>query len=86
MKVNLWVAHPRSGKKDTMLTLAVYSTAAALVKFLLNGVTVDILGKNINFGTVDAALLGALLVPTLGAYVSRKMKDSPDAKTKKEKK
>lgn len=67
-----FINHPRSKKPDTMLTLAVYATLAVIVKFLLNGVDIF----NFNFGTVDAALIGAILTPTLGAYVFRKHSDN----------
>jgi hypothetical protein len=76
--MNLWLKHPRSGKPDAMLTLAVFSTLTVLFKFLLNGVSLTLGAKVINFGVVDAGLIAAILTPTLGAYVTRKMKDSPD--------
>ena len=66
----MWLKHPRKGKEDTMLTLAVWATGAGIIKFLLNGVPYC--------GSIDPMLLGALLGPTLGAYVARKYKDSPD--------
>jgi NhaP-type Na+/H+ or K+/H+ antiporter len=76
----LWIKHPRSGQADTMLTLAVLATLTAIGKFLLNGMVLTFMpGRSISFGTVDALLIGALLTPTLTAYVTRKMKDSPDA-------
>lgn len=80
--MKFWLNHPRSGEPDAMLTIAVYATLTCLAKFLLNGVTVEILDKTINFGTVDAGLLTALLTPTLLAYVGRKFTDSPDKSTK----
>ena len=73
----MWISHPRSKKKDTMLTLSVYAFLAVLGKFLLNGVNITIMEKTVDFGTVDAALIGALLVPTLGAYTARKFKSPP---------
>lgn len=71
----MWIKHPRSKKPDTMLTLAVVATLTALGKFALNDVVIG----SVNFGTMDATLLAAMLTPTLGAYVARKFKDSPDA-------
>lgn len=73
----MWIKHPRSGKADTMLTLAVVSVLAVLGKFLLNGVAIG----SVTLGTVDAGLVAAMLTPTLGAYVARKYSDSPDKKT-----
>lgn len=75
-----WIKHPRSGQEDTMLTFSTLAVASALAKFLLNGTAIEIAGKTFSAGTVDAALIGAILVPTLGAYVARKAKDSPDTK------
>ena len=78
--MNLWVLHPRSKQPDSALTFSVLAVLATLGKFLLNGVTIEVLNKTVNFGTIDAALVGAILAPTLGAYVARKFKDSPDTK------
>jgi len=72
-----WIDHPRTKKPDAMLTLAVWSTLVCLGKLLLNGVSVEILDKVINFGTIDSGLIAAMLAPTLGAYIARKFKDSP---------
>jgi len=79
--MSLWISHPRRKEKDAILTLSVYAFVAVVIKFLLNGVTV----YGINFGTVDAALVGALLVPTLGAYTARKHSDNMKNKTKRRK-
>lgn len=76
-----WLNHPRSEQKDTMLTFSAFAVLAALIKFLTNGVSITIAGYTLNCGTVDAALIGAILTPTLGAYVIRKFKDSPDSTT-----
>lgn len=63
-----------------MLTLGVMATLSALGKFLLNGVSIELAGQSVNFGTTDATLIGAILLPTLGAYVARKYTSSPDKK------
>lgn len=76
----MWIKHPRSGKPDTMLTIALSATAIALGKFLLHGVAFSYDKFTFNFGTLDAALVAAILTPTLGAYVARKFSDSPDKK------
>lgn len=78
----MWIKHPRSEEKDSMLTLSVYAFLAVLFKFIVNGATIELFDKTINFGTVDAALIGALLVPTLGAYTARKFKSPPTKKDK----
>ena len=67
----IWIKHPRTGEKDTMLTLATFATLAALLKFILNGASVG----SVALGTVDAGLMAALLTPTLGAYCARKHTD-----------
>lgn len=78
--MNVWLKHPRSNKPDTMLTFSALALAVCLIKFLLNGASVEVMGYSIEFGTVDAALVAALLTPTLAAYATRKWKDSPDVK------
>jgi hypothetical protein len=76
--MKLWIKHPRTGKEDTMLTLAVISVLTVLGKFIINGIEVG----DVNLGSIDAGLVAALLTPTLGAYVARKYSDSPDKKVK----
>lgn len=76
----MWIKHPRSQEPDTMLTLSIFAFLAVLVKFLLNDVEINAFGKIVNFGSVDAALIGSLLVPTLGAYTARKFKNPPPEK------
>lgn len=76
----LWIKHPRSGEPDAMLTLAVAATVIALFKFAMNGVSITISTSVLQFGSVDAGLVGSILAPTLSAYVARKFKDSPDGK------
>lgn len=74
--MSFWIKHPRSDQEDTMLTVAIASVAVVLFKFLISGVT---LGTT-NLGTIDGLTIAAVLTPTLGAYVARKYKDSPDKK------
>lgn len=73
-----WIQHPRSKKPDTMLTFSTWALVSALFKFITNDVTLTVGDWSYNFGTVDAVLIGAIITPTLGAYVARKWKDSPD--------
>lgn len=70
--MNLWISHPDDQKKSATLTFSVYSLAICLGKFLMNGVTIEVMGKTFNFGTVDATLIAAILTPTLLSYVSKK--------------
>lgn len=69
---NLWIRHPRTGSQSATLSFAVYSLVICLGKFLLNGVTIEVMDKSINFGTVDSTLVAAILTPTLLSYVSKK--------------
>lgn len=69
--MKFWLNHPKHGP-DSMLTISVYATFIVLLKVLLNGVKIT---DNLDFGTIDAALAGAVLAATLGAYVSRKWTD-----------
>jgi len=69
--MKLWLKHPQTGQYSVTLSFAAGGFLAALGKFLLNGVTFTIAGKAISCGSVDAALLGAMLLPTLGSYVTR---------------
>lgn len=78
MTPKFWIKHPRSKEPDTMLTLATYASFAAIFKFLTNGVELHIEHYVLNLGTVDAGLVAAILTPTLGSYVMRKNKSSPD--------
>lgn len=62
-----------SGKKDAILTMSIITMTLILIKVMLAGFTVTI-GTDVvvNFGTIDAAIIGALLTPTLSAYVARR--------------
>lgn len=62
-----------AGKKDAILTMAVFAMAIILIKVLLDGVVITVAGNVlVNFGTVDSGIIGALLTPTLSAYVARR--------------
>jgi hypothetical protein len=82
--MSFWLKHPRTGKPDTMLTLAVLATLTCLAKVLLNNTILKIAGQTITCGTIDGLVIAATLTPTLGAYVARKHKDSPDKKKPEE--
>lgn len=81
--MNFWVKHPRARQPDTMLTLAVVSTAVVLIKFLLAGVTVSVGGASFVGGAIDSGVVAAILASTLGAYVARKYQ-SPHKEDKDE--
>lgn len=79
--MKLWIKHPRSKSYDAMLTIAVYTVVAVLFKYFFNGVEISYGKLTLNLGTTDAALVAALLGPTLGAYAARKFKDPIASKT-----
>lgn len=65
----IWMLKNSRGKPDALLTFSVLAVTVVLAKILLNGVVY----KTWNFGTIDANLVGAVLVPTLGAYTSKRV-------------
>lgn len=63
-----WLKHPGSGNADVMTTLLVMVTLAAAVKFLLDGVSVNVNGYVIAIGHMDSLSYGAILAPVFGAH------------------
>ena len=63
-----WVTNPSSNKPDPMLTMSVLVVTAACVKFMLEGVTLQISGHELNFGHVDAMVYAALTGPVLSVH------------------
>ncbi len=81
--MNFWIKNPGKEDYSATLTFSVYALALCLVKFLLNGVTIEIMSKHINFGTIDSGLIAAILAPTLSAYTLKKFAPSaPSTETK----
>lgn len=76
--MNLYLKHPRSNKPDVALTISMVSVIVVLIKFLFSGINIKYLG--IDFGTIDAGVVAAILTPTLGSYVARKITSNPDKK------
>lgn len=70
-----WMIRNSSGQKDGIFTMAVVGFAFCLVKMLLVGVTLQLAGHEISFGTIDGSTIAAILTPTLGAYVGRRYTD-----------
>jgi hypothetical protein len=64
--MSFWIK--KNGRADSMLTIAVYASAIVLLKFLISGIEF----QGIKFESLDAGVVGAILTPTLGAYVARK--------------
>ena len=63
------------GKPDTMLSFAIMAFALVFVKVLLGGITFTIAGTPYTMLPIDAGMVGALLTPTLTAYVARRYTD-----------
>ena len=63
------------GRPDFLMSAAVLTLGAVLARFLATGVTV---GK-FAIGPLDAGLVAALLTPTFGAYVAKRVaaKENP---------
>lgn len=58
-----------AGERDYLLTASTLALATVLLKVALNGAVL----AGWACGTIDAALVGALLVPTLGAYTAKRV-------------
>lgn len=64
-----WMLKNAKGSPDAMLTVAVITLGVVLVKMLAAGLVVG----SVTIGPApDALSIGALLTPTLGAYVARR--------------
>jgi hypothetical protein len=64
---------PAAGRESRSAFIAQAAFWLAAGKFLLNGVTVKPWREfSVNFGTVDAALLAAFLLPCLALYWGRR--------------
>lgn len=72
----MWVRNT-DGEKDAVLTMALIGFIVIVAKVLLAG-AIFTFGENksFQFGTIDAATIAAVLVPTLGAYISRRYTDA----------
>lgn len=55
-----------------MLTMAFIAFIISCFKVLVSGLTI----KGFTFGVADPLLLGTILTPTLGAYITRRYTDS----------
>lgn len=61
------------GKPDAMLTMSAIAMAVILLKILVNGLVITVGGAAVvTCGTIDGTVIGALLTPTLGAYVAHR--------------
>jgi len=60
-----------AGKPDAMLTMSFIAFLVCAFRVLVSGLVV----RQFSFGITDPVLLGAILAPTLGAYVARRYTD-----------
>lgn len=64
-----------AGKPDFVLTLTFIGFLIVAFKLLVSGGSFIIGGNTYDFGDITAAEIGAILTPTLGAYVARRYTD-----------
>lgn len=72
------------GYTDIVRTITLLAGLAAVIKFLLDGVTLVVYGHTIDFGHMDSLSYATLLAPILGAHgylesKSNKQEKKPDA-------
>lgn len=80
---SLWVKNTE-GRPDSILTFTLIGFIIVIVKVLFSGLHVELEGAVYKFGEIDAATIGSILTPTLGAYVSKKFVDRKYSKKSKE--
>jgi len=61
-----------AGRESRSAFIAMAAFWICALKFIANGVSFRIFSHAINLGTVDAALMGAFLVPCLALYWGRR--------------
>lgn len=61
-----------SGNKSLTATLALAGFIVVMVKLLLSGASVTMGSASYEFGTIDAAMIAAVLTPVLGTYTARR--------------
>lgn len=72
--MKIWIRNT-DGKSDAVLTMTLWSLVVVLVKLVFSGFTLSFGGWSVGAGAIDAGIIGALLSPTLGAYVARRYTD-----------
>lgn len=63
-----FINDPETGKPSEMVTLSMVVTLSAALRFLLDGITLDIYHHIFTFGHVDAMTYLAFLSPIVGAH------------------
>jgi hypothetical protein len=64
-----------NGSPDAVLTMTFIGFIIVMIKVLFAGFAINVAGREISVGTIDAATIGAILAPTFTAYVSRRWTD-----------
>lgn len=72
--MNIWIRNTEN-RPDAVLTMTLLGFLIVIVKVLLAGMSVVVNGNTYGFGTIDAAVIAAVLTPTLGSYVARRYTD-----------
>jgi len=74
-----FLTNPSTGEPDEMVTIAMIVTTAVVFRFLVDGLTITVLGHVFTFTKIDASVYVSLLAPALGAHsyvgVSRTKKE-----------
>ena len=77
-----FLTNPSTGEPDEMVTIAMLVTIAVVFRFLVDGLTITVLGHIFNFTKIDASVYVSLLAPALGAHsyvgINRVKKDGKD--------
>jgi hypothetical protein len=71
--------NPDTGKPDEMVTVTLIVTLAAVFRFLVDGMTLNILGHVLTFTKLDSSVYIALLGPVLGSHAFIKGKGVDNA-------
>lgn len=68
------------GHEDPVLTMAWIGFLIIMFRVAVNDLTITVFHQSLSFKTIDPLVIGAVLAPTLGAYVANhynNMKNSP---------
>lgn len=80
----LFLRNPSTGKPDLMTTVVTTTTMAAVFRFLVDGMTINIGGYQVIFGHVDAVAYATLLAPVLGTHSWMQVKKAENKESSKE--
>jgi len=72
--MTLWIKHPRTGKPDSMMSLAIYGFIVS-IGLAIGSLVAAIYFNNSSLLTGGAALCGAILTPVTLSYCQRKFTD-----------